>query len=617
MFRGFIIVGVLTAALGMAGEATAQRFSNVIVFGDSLSDSGNVAAARGLPPGTSFTTNPDPVWAERVAAAFGAAGTNSLAGGANYAWGGACANPDGPCLYQVPTVKGQVDQYLAANDGRADPEALYAVWAGANDIESALDPRSLRTNPQADTLNAARALVTQVRRLQEAGARHVVVFNLPDLGRTPLARGIGPQAVAALSGLATAYNAALAEGLGAREEGIVPVNVSTLVNELLDNPGAYGITDTTGTACTPGGSSLACGPAGSGAPVTWAPGTNQSYLFADANHPGGAAHAMLASAVTSTLAAPVQVSLAGEGGVAVAEAHRAAVFAEQASGLADDRSAGSWHGFATARVGRHELGSVPRLGEAQGGLQVLTLGGGYRAGPQLYWGAALSFGNHDNDVSGASLDSTAVVGSVHAAMRSGRLRVAGVLSGGTTSVDVERSIALGPATRPGRGSTRAGQLGGALDLGWFFGEPEGIRHGPFTGLSWIEQRVDGYRESGNLSTAMNFSDFDRDSLVMRIGYQVTGNPEAEGGGGGLRPYARVAWEREFESDPIAVGAGSNTMPGRFTLPGYAPARQWVSADLGLAASAGERTQFFGAYSGRFGSDSRRDHRVSVGLRIAF
>ena len=65
------LLGVILVVLvlGFAGSASAQSFSNVVVFGDSLSDSGNAAAASGLPlpPGTSFTTNPDPVWAEIVA----------------------------------------------------------------------------------------------------------------------------------------------------------------------------------------------------------------------------------------------------------------------------------------------------------------------------------------------------------------------------------------------------------------------------------------------------------------------------------------------------------------------------------------------------------------------
>ena len=114
MLRHLRLIGVLVLilSLGFAGNASAQSFSNVVVFGDSLSDSGNAAQALGLPPGTSFTTNPDPVWAEIIAGAFGASGQNSLAGGPNYAWAGACVRPEGPCLNPVPTITGQIDQHL-------------------------------------------------------------------------------------------------------------------------------------------------------------------------------------------------------------------------------------------------------------------------------------------------------------------------------------------------------------------------------------------------------------------------------------------------------------------------------------------------------------------------
>ena len=98
--RFFLAVAILFA---LAGNVRSQTFSSVVVFGDSLTDSGNIARLNGLPPGTSFTTNPDPVWAEIVAQAFGASGTNSLDGGTNHAWGGACVNPDGPCLTSPPT----------------------------------------------------------------------------------------------------------------------------------------------------------------------------------------------------------------------------------------------------------------------------------------------------------------------------------------------------------------------------------------------------------------------------------------------------------------------------------------------------------------------------------
>ena len=53
---------VALAIVACASGARAQDYSAVVVFGDSLSDSGNVAQALqlGLPPGSSFTTNPGP-----------------------------------------------------------------------------------------------------------------------------------------------------------------------------------------------------------------------------------------------------------------------------------------------------------------------------------------------------------------------------------------------------------------------------------------------------------------------------------------------------------------------------------------------------------------------------
>ena len=97
MLRHVRLFGVLVFILGFTGSAWGQNFSDVVVFGDSLSDSGNVqeASAHWLRAG-SFTTNPDQVWSEIVAETFGASGMNSRAGGSNYAFAGACVNPDTP-----------------------------------------------------------------------------------------------------------------------------------------------------------------------------------------------------------------------------------------------------------------------------------------------------------------------------------------------------------------------------------------------------------------------------------------------------------------------------------------------------------------------------------------
>ena len=618
MLRHVRLFGVLVFILGFTGSAWGQNFSDVVVFGDSLSDSGNAGDLLPLPPGSSLTTNPDPVWAEIVAETFGVSGLNDLAGGSNYAFAGACMNPDTPCIdARATNVTAQIAKYFMKSGERADPNALYAIWGGGNDVADSaeIDPLNAATH----TVMAASVNVAQIRRLQDAGARHVLVFNLPDIGKIPYSVIKGPLAQGVLTQLVTAYNENLYAGIRESEDGIIPINAFALFNEIVEDPGTYGFTNTTGTACgePDAGSpvSILCGPEDSGYPVTYESGANRQYLFADRSHPSGAAHEMIASVATSTLAAPVQVSLAGEGGVEMAVIHRSAVSAERMTDLGLDRSVGSWRAYVTGRIGRYRLDALPRLGETQADVQVFTLGANHRVGTNLWWGAALSLGWYNNDASGASLESSAVIGSVHGTWRRGGLYVSGALSVGSTSVDVKRSITLGPAVRAEQGSTSAGQFGAEFDAGWMRGEPDDLQHGPFLGLAWLNQSVDGYRENGSRSTSMNFSGFDRDSLIARAGYRVTRALSSDRVG--FRPYASVAVAKEFKDDPISVTAGSNTMPGRFILSGFTPPRHWASADLGLIVSLYEKVSVIAGYTGRLGSESREDHRLNVGLGITF
>ena len=606
------LAGAVALALGCAGAAQAQQFTGFFVFGDSLSDAGNVAAASGLPPGNSFTTNPDPVAAEIIARYFGLPDTNSLAGGPNFAWGGSCVNATGPCGNPVPNIPTQISQYLATTGGTADPNALYSIWGGANDIFASLG------NPataQANTVAAATAYVQQIGRLQAAGARYIIVYNLPNLGATPQF-GANPTVAGSVSQITVVYNSALNTGLAQLGNGIIPINTFGLISEITLNPGLYGFTNITGVACS--GSSVTCGPAGSGLPATYAPGTNDTYLFADGVHPTGAAHRILASVVLSTIAAPIQISYAGEGGIQAASDHSRAINDELMSDFQLDREVGSVRGFATLNYGQHDFddnaGTNILGGEAD--VLSLTLGANHRIGENAYWGVGITLGNHDNDVASANLDSRAVIGSIGGALRfGGGGYLSGSVSGGSTSVDITRYIEMGPTVRAENGTTNASQYGAELGLGWLFGSADGLQHGPFIGAHWIQQTVDGYAEDSGMATSMNYSEFDRDSFVTRAGYQMMGN--FSGDGRGIRPFARVAFNQESEDDQLQVNAGSNSMPGRFTLGGFTPSKDWISADLGVQFMLGESTTAYLAYSGRFSDDLQERNTFGLGLRTTF
>lgn len=603
------LAGAVALALGCAGAAQAQQFSSFVVFGDSLSDSGNIAAAQSLPAGNSFTTNPDPVAAQIIANAFGLPSGPSLLGGPNFAWGGACVRAaPAPCINPVPSIPAQVTQYLALNGGSADPNALYSIWGGANDIFAALGTPA---TAQANTAAAAMSYVQQIGRLQGAGARYVVVYNLPNLGATPQF-GASAATASSVSQITVVYNSTLNAGLATLGDGLIAIDTFGLITEISANPGLFGFTNITGTACG-AVTSVACGP---GQYVT--PNANQTYLFADGVHPSGAAHAILANVVLSTIAAPIQVSYAGEGGVQVAENHSRAVNDELMSDFQLNRETGSVRGYATVQFGQQDYdynaGTNILGGEAD--VMTLTLGANHRVSDNAYWGVAITLGNHDNDVASANLDSRAAIASIGGALRFGSGGyVHGAISGGATSVDIERYIEMGPTTRTEEGATNASQLGAEFGLGWLFGSADGIQHGPFAGVNWLSQEVDGFAEGSGNSTSMNFAAFDRDSFITRAGYQLMGNMGSDGNS--IRPFARVAWNQEGEDDQIQVNAGSNTMPGRFTIGGFTPSSDWISAELGLNFQMGENVNAFAAYSGRFSDDQQSRDSLSLGLRVAF
>src|SRR5690606_31596706 len=138
--------------------------------------------------------------------------------------------------------------YLAANGGRADPDALYTVWGGANDLFAVTsDP----ANAQAIIGGAVAAQVGIIGSLQSAGARYVLVPNIPDLGLTPSFRAQGEAAAGQGTALATLYNQALFDTLAANNLSVIPVDTFSFLREVAANPSAFGIGNVTGTACMP------------------------------------------------------------------------------------------------------------------------------------------------------------------------------------------------------------------------------------------------------------------------------------------------------------------------------------------------------------------------------
>jgi phospholipase/lecithinase/hemolysin len=215
-------------------RAEAAPYSRLVVFGDSLSDTGNMyALTRGRipvdPPYEEGRYSNGPVWPEYLASAMGVPMEN-------YAHGSALSgyrNLEGA----YPGMRTQVDAYVASHPSGADPNGLYVVWVGANDI---LGLRSAAAVSQ--TVAAAVANISTVLgQLALVGARHIVLGLMPDLGLTPYASG--PNALApkeALTALSRDFNNHLLEQVGKLGIPVRVMDSFQLLRDVVANPRAYG-----------------------------------------------------------------------------------------------------------------------------------------------------------------------------------------------------------------------------------------------------------------------------------------------------------------------------------------------------------------------------------------
>jgi outer membrane lipase/esterase len=237
-------------------------FDNVFVFGDSLNDTGNLAEIQGanFPAAVFFhdSVSNGPVSAELLAEHFGhradpslfangfvdqhnlfggtlGLGTGNI--GTNYAIAGALANGSGgvrpnptnpadPLHAPTGDLSAQVAGFLArpgATPGTADPQSLYLVWIGGNDIRNA----ALKNNNSFVT-DAVSAISANVQRLINTGAKTIVVPNAGDVGAIPEFSQQSPKATAQL---ATADSVEFNQLLDAALANLQQANSGTTIHE--------------------------------------------------------------------------------------------------------------------------------------------------------------------------------------------------------------------------------------------------------------------------------------------------------------------------------------------------------------------------------------------------
>lgn len=288
---------IVLASCSGGNEDLPPLFQTMVTFGASVSDNGNSCdlSAANCPPSPPYASgrfSNGPLWIDTVAARVGASAVPSRKGGTNYAYAGARTGtvPGVTTPAAVPSMVVQIEQYLSRIGYVASPQALFVLdgITVGNNIADALTLAATNPNAPVEVLTAAVTdMASMILRLYAAGARHIVVLNSTNVGRTPRVQALGPAAVAAATQLSAQFNGALAQqiaGLRATYPAlnIYTVDVFALTEQATANPGAFGLTNATqpcfNAAVTP--PTVCANPSG--------------YFYWDSFHPTEAAGAILA-----------------------------------------------------------------------------------------------------------------------------------------------------------------------------------------------------------------------------------------------------------------------------------------------------------------------------------
>ncbi|HXW04963.1 MAG TPA: SGNH/GDSL hydrolase family protein [Vicinamibacterales bacterium] len=320
------LVAVLTsgvaALLGTANSALAQEpIQQIVVFGDSLSDTGNgfvLLKAAGLEPqstppdyslspllvpsapyarGGHHVTN-GATWIEQLARPLGLASSVLPAfrapnpDASNFAIGTARARDDGT----NPSAADIVGAFLLRSGGVARPDALYVMELGGNDVRDGFAVATVGQDPAPILDAAAKGIAGAVGALYAAGARNFLIWNVPDIGKTP-AVGIlesqFPGTAEAATNLTLLFNNLYLPTELAGVSVLPGINLVlfdsfALINAIVADPAQFGLTNVLTACVTPEVPPFFCQ-------------NPDEYLYWDGIHPTKAGHAIVASTVAQLL----------------------------------------------------------------------------------------------------------------------------------------------------------------------------------------------------------------------------------------------------------------------------------------------------------------------------
>ena len=623
--------------------AASSPYSTMIVFGDSLADAGQFPDAGG-PPGATlrFTNRVGPTFQNGSGEVFALNSSTLLGGllgvapgdlqastspvraaqgladGNNWAVGGdrtdqilaaittqsQVANTD--TTTGVTTVFRSRPGYLVENNFRADPNALYYLTGGGNDF---LQGRVLSPG---QAVSAANNLADSAQVLSQAGARYIMVWLLPDIGRTPAVFGTPLQGPSTL--LSGVFNQQLVNRLGQINAEVIPLNVPGLVREVLQEPARYGLAadqNLVGT-CFSGNSCTANSTYG----INGLTPDPTRLLFNDGVHPTVAGQRLIADYGYSILSAPWEITLLPEMANGTLRAQQDELRSQWLADWGNWQQVGEWRAIVAGGGQKLDFDAQSNSASGDGHGYNLTVGGSYRFAED--WRAGLVAGAYRQTLEAGARDSdyklNSYIATAFVQFQANHWWADLAASGGKLDYDhLKRKFALGVSEGAEKGDTDGNLWALSARLGYDLAQQSSRWHlSPFISADYSRVEVDGYSENSTRSTALNYDDQTRRSKRLGAGLQGKFDITPQ-----TQVFGEVAHEREFDTDQQDVTIALNSVPGvEFNLEGYEPQRSLNRASVGVSQKLTQDLTLRAGYNWRKNDDVTQQG-VNLALSLDF
>ncbi len=583
------------ASLAAASTANAQSYGRLVVFGDSLTDNGNLfAVTGGAAPAAPFVNgrfSTGPVFVELLGFNLGRQTAGSpVTGSINYAYGGSRTDT---VATPGPGMRTQLAAYTAAG-GRFGSTDLVSILGGANNIFQAIPTAGVSSNPTGAispvSLAAAADINFLTNSVAAAGAGTVLVTNLPKLSLTPQFR---TSPAAPLADFAvTTFNGALLTGLQATaaanpNANIIYMDLFKIGDVIAGNPGQFGITNVTDQCAL-------------ATPRCADPG----YFYVDGVHPTALGHRLIAQLANDYLYygdIGAQSAVMGE----TSFRHREDSLDEGSAALSGHAD---WADGTTVSVsGSYDQTDSDRRGVVA---SASSEGYGLRFAVENAWSNTWKVGIAGSyrraDVVGGRLetDLNTYAFDVYGGWRSGAMFVNATAGAAADQFDTRRLTSVAPIVHIGKadGLSRGARAQGGLwmDLG-------GIAISPRVAVSWVSATVDGFIEQGP-AAAYDY----QGRTVQVLSAEATLRAEADMGGFALFAEGGYRDALDDSSDAVRTGIGYNTAKV-LARQVDEPFGGQILASAGVRGDLGPISVDIG-YRGRFG-DHADSHMGGITLTL--